>query len=102
MNSQTCQGGLVFKGHKSTFFDGNQLGEKKSLRLLKRKSCRCPKCSFILEELKRYDFDCTNSFLNEVEEGDLFTLKPDIESDYDYESPWGDTYMSDFTLIKIK
>jgi hypothetical protein len=98
----TCQGGLIFRGHKSTFFDGKQLGEKKSLRLLKRRSCKCPECSFVLDSLKEYDFSCTTSFLNDVEEGDLFTLKPYIESDYDYESSWGDTYVSDFTLVKIK
>lgn len=96
--------GLVFRSYKSTFFDKGKISERKSLNLLKRKSCGCSECSFILEELSNFDFSCTYSWLNEIEEGELYTLKPSYESDFDcYEgSRSGFSYLSDFKFVKIK
>lgn len=94
--------GLVFKSHVSTYFDGKKMGERKSMNILKRKSCSCPECSFILEELGRYEFDATYSWLNGVEDDELYTIKPSYDNSGDGYGNAGESYMSDFTFVKIK
>lgn len=89
-NLSFCKG-LVFKGTVSTFFSNNKIQERKALTLLKRKSCSCPKCDFVLDQLKEFDFGYSFSLLNEVEDGRLYKLIPSF--DYDF--------MEEFDLIQI-
>lgn len=49
-----CKGGLYFRGVVNDYFDGNKLVFKKELRFLKRKSCKCSKCSWLLGEISEY------------------------------------------------
>lgn len=92
--------GLLFRSRVSTYFDGKKMGERKSLNILKRKSCRCPLCEFILSEMKEYDFSCTYSWLNDIEDNQLYTVEPTIEHVGDgYDADCG---LTDFKFIKVK
>jgi len=94
--------GLVFKGRINTFFDGKRVTEKKTVSLLKRKSCTCPECSYILESLVDYDFlSCSESFLDLIEDNILYTIQPHWEVE-DSGEGWGTFHsMTDFTFVKI-
>lgn len=95
--------GLLFRSRVSTYFDGKKMGERKTMNLLKRKSCRCPKCDFIKDELKRFEFDYTYSWLKEIEDDELYTIEPTYDHAGDsYEYGGGDIYMSDFKFVKVK
>jgi hypothetical protein len=81
---EPCKG-LLFKGRVSSWFDGKNIHTKKSLMLLKRKSCSgCEYCDWQYEYLKE-DSACFSDedIIGDIEDGKLYTTKFSVVRDFE-------------------
>jgi len=93
---EACKG-LIFRGRVSTWFDGTSIHTKKSLVLLKRRSCAgCKYCDWILDFLKE---DLGNNPFEDVsaiiEDGKMYTIVFDISED-------GEDDIEGWTILEVR
>jgi len=85
-NEPTCKG-VFFKLYTSAYLSTyNSIEVKKSLRVLKRKSCKgCSECEWIWETLKD-DINETehHDYIGNLVSGCVYTLRPNFTWDYEY------------------
>ncbi len=89
MNGQPKCKGLIFKVTENMYWDGKAINERRSIRLMKRKSCNCPACEFVVKEFlpelgRGYDFVGNDLITGKLYEM-IYTLDEDGECDFRFE-----------------
>ena len=93
--------GLVFRYRENTFWDSlrNSLSIRKSLTLLKKRSCTCTTCLYNLDYMtEMVDIDGI-IYPNDVKDFDLCTLHI-VNQSTDWESGIADSWDYEFRVIK--
>lgn len=101
--------GLFFRGRTSAYVNGDTYGEKVTLRLLKRMSCKgCSKCCHLIDDLNEQIYASTvgtwggESQLDiEIKDGHIYQLQI-IESSIDWESGLCDNWTVGFREVKLE
>ena len=90
MTQPSCKG-LFFNITQNQYWDKEKacIYEKRSLRLLKRKSCRCPSCDYVIKEcLPEVINDCNDFSGSELQPDRVYELIYDFGSGEDFEFEW--------------
>ena len=81
MTQPKCKG-LIFKVIDNMYWDGKAIVEKRTLRLMKRKSCKCPSCEYVVKEFLPELGNMCYDFVSEgAVNGKLYELKYIINDD---------------------
>lgn len=81
---------LLFKVRENHYWDGKAIHENRTIQLLKRKSCKCPNCEYVLKEVfpniinDLYDFDGNNLVRDKIYKL-VYTLDEDGDCQFRFE-----------------
>lgn len=77
-----CNGkGLVFRGYNSTYkTNNNGIEKRQGIRILKRKSCFCRKCSWIWDDINEW---LDSIQIDDIEDGKLYEFKTSGSRDFE-------------------
>lgn len=92
--------GLFWRGRVTSWFDGSSMQTRKSLHLLKRKSCRgCENCDWIYDWMYE-DFASygQEDLIGKIEDGKMYIIQ--FNGGIDYES--GHYEIDDWELVEVK
>jgi len=96
---EPCKG-LFWRGRVTSWFNGVSVTSRKSLNLLKRKSCKgCEYCDWVYEYLHE---DLSNfqkdDIIGKIEDGKLYQIQ--FNSSRDFESGWDE--IDDWEFVEVK
>jgi hypothetical protein len=100
IKDKECNGkGLVFRCAVNTYLSShNSVEQRKSLRLLKRKSCECRKCTWPLwDDFLSEEVTNNEELINKCEPNKAYKLVISAHHDYEYGFEIDDVY---FTEVK--
>jgi len=87
--------GLYFRGIINDYYSNDAFTCKRSIKLLKRKSCKgCPKCGWILDRIKEDIESEVYLELDNIKNGKIYGIK------FTYSSYYIDEY--DFVLYEVE
>lgn len=75
--------GLFFKVRENQYFDKKKgiINEKRTISLIKRQSCTCPACEYVLETLSDYIQDGYNFSGNGLKADKIYKMKYQIDNE---------------------
>lgn len=73
--------GLIFRGRVSVYYNQGEINYRSSVRLLKRESCSCQRCDWILKDGLPDFFSGWPDYHLDVSDGEKYKLDADIDGE---------------------